>query len=88
MDLERKVVNSNISKSYLGMIFATGIAIYGLFIAKEISVNGNLWAAGIIAALDLGGLIGVAIYNGSIQKEEREKRREASLAMPNVVKKN
>src|SRR3989338_7839901 len=78
MDLERKVVNSNISKSYLGMILGTVIAVCGLLVAKEISVNGHPWAASAIAALDLGGLIGVAIYNGEIQKQEREKRRETT----------
>ncbi len=88
MDLERKVVDSNILKSYLGMIIAAGIAVYGLYIAKEISINGNPWAAGIIAALDLGGLISVAIYNGLIQKREREKRRETSSAIPNATIKN
>ena len=86
MDLERKVVNSNVVKSYFGMVLATIIAIYGLYIAKEISINGNPWAAGIIAALDLGGLISVAIYNGLVQKKEREKRREASSNTPNLKK--
>ena len=82
MYLERKVVDSGVLKSYLGMIFAAGIAVYGLYIAKEISVNGNPWAAGIIAALDLGGLVSVAIYNGLMQKKEREMRRETSSAIP------
>ena len=82
IDLERKVVDSNINKSYIGMVLATAIALYGLYIAKEISINGNPWAAGIIASLDLGGLIGVAVYNGLIQKKEREKRRETSSVIP------
>ena len=82
MDLERKIVNSNIIKSYAGMMLATVIAIYGLYIAKEISVNGNPWAAGIIAALDLGGIISIAIYNVLIQKRERETRRESSALIP------
>jgi uncharacterized membrane protein len=87
MYLERKVIDSGILKSYFGMIIATGIAVYGLYIAKEISINGNPWAAGIIAALDLGGLISVAIYNGLVQKKEREKRRETSSTTP-ASKKN
>ena len=82
INLERKVVNSNITKSYLGMIFATIIALYGLYIAKEIAVNGNPWAAGIIVALDLGALISIAVYNGSTQKKERESRRQTSSATP------
>ena len=82
MDLEKKVVESNIFKSYLGMGLATVIALYGLYIAKEIAINGNPWAAGIIGTLDLGGLISIAIYNGLIQNKEREKRRQASAAPP------
>ena len=82
IDIEKKVVDSNIIKSYMGMSCAAIIAVYGLYIAKEIAVNGNPWAAGIIAALDLGGLIAVAVYNGSLQKKEREHRRESSSAIP------
>ena len=82
IDLEGKVVSSNILKSYIGMMLATIIAVYGLYIAKEISINGNPWAAAIIAALDLGGLISVAVYNVFIQKKERENRRESAVASP------
>ena len=82
IDLERKVVDSNIIKSYVGMGLATIIAVYGLYIAKEISVNGNPWAAAIIAALDLGGLISVAIYNVLSQRKEREQHRGSSSAPP------
>ncbi len=87
MYLERKVIDSGVLKSYFGMLIAAGIAVYGLYIAKEISINGNPWAAGIIAALDLGGLISVAIYNGLLQRKEREKRREMSSSVP-ASKKN
>ncbi len=80
--LEKRVVDSGIHKSYLGMILAAAIAIYGLYIAKEIAINGKEWAAAIVIALDLGGLISVAIYNGSVQRKEREKRRETSSAAP------
>jgi len=82
IDLESKVVSSNIVKSYIGMVLATIISVYGLYIAKEISINGNPWAAAIIAALDLGGLVSVAIYNVLSQKKERESRRESSTASP------
>ena len=88
IDLERKVVDSSVVKSYLGMASATCIALYGLYIAKEISVHGHPWAAGIIAALDLGGIIYVAISNGSIQSKERQNRRDTSSTIPTVSKKN
>ena len=89
MDLERKVVSSNILKSYLGMIVAAVIAIFGLYAAIEISIKGNSpWTAGIVVALDLGGIIYVAISNNLAQKQEREKRRETSSSMPDAAKKN
>ena len=82
MDLEKRVVYSNAKKSYAGMGLATVIALYGLYIAKEIAINGNPATAGIIAALDIGGLISVAIYNVQTQKTERNKRQETSTVPP------
>ena len=82
MDLEKRVIYSNIKKSYAGMGLAAVIALYGLYIAKEIAINGNPATAGIIAALDIGGLISVAIYNVRTQKTERNKRQESSAAAP------
>ena len=86
MDLEKKVIDSSIFKSYLGMIFATGIAVYGLYIAKEIAIDGNPATAGIIAAIDIIGLISVGIYNGNIQKNEREQRKQMSSNIPTPPK--
>ena len=82
MNLERKVIDSNVVKSYLGMAAGTLIALYGLYVAKEIAISGNPATAGIIATLDIGGLIWVAVNNTRTQKKEREKRRETSLAPP------
>ena len=84
MALENKVVNSNLVKSYLGMIAGSSIAIFGLYIAKEIAINGNPATAGIIAALDLGGLVWVAVTNTKSQRKEREKRQETSSAPPSA----
>jgi len=80
--LEANVINSGVIKSYIGMFLATCIALYGLYIAKEIAINGNPWAAGIIAALDLGGLISVAVYNAIGQQRERDSRKETSSSAP------
>lgn len=82
MDLEKKVVYSNIKKSYVSMGLATSIALYGLYIAKEIAINGNPAMATAIIALDIGGLISVAIYNVRTQKAERNKRQESSVTPP------
>ena len=49
MSLERNVIGSNVIKSYMGVVAATIIAVYGLYVAKEIAVNGNPATAGIIA---------------------------------------
>ena len=84
MSLERKVIDSNIMKSYLGMIVGVSIALYGLYIAKEIAVNGNPATAGIIAVLDIGGLVWIAVNNTRAQKKQREKRQESASAPPIV----
>ena len=84
MALENKVVNSNLVKSYLGMVAGSSIAIFGLCIAKDIAINGNPATAGIIAALDLGGLVWVAVTNTKSQRKEREKRQETSSAPPST----
>ena len=84
MALENKVVGSNLVKSYLGMIVGASIAIFGLHIAKEIAIDGNPATAGIIAALDLGGLVWVAVTNTKSQRREREKRQETSSAPPSA----
>lgn len=75
MALEIKVIHSNLAKSYLGMAAGVSIALYGLYIAKEIAVNGNPATAGIVAALDLGGLVWVAVSNAKAQKKEREDKK-------------
>ncbi|MBI2095892.1 MAG: DUF2335 domain-containing protein [Candidatus Omnitrophica bacterium] len=82
LDLEKRVVYSNVKKSYVGMGLAAVIALYGLHIAKEIAINGNPATAGIIATLDIGGLISIAIYNVRAQRTERKTRQETSAAPP------
>ena len=82
ISIEAKVISSNILKSYMGMILAAIIAIYGLYISKEIAIKGNPATAAIIATLDIGGLIGVAITNARQQSKEREKRRQTSSSPP------
>ena len=84
MGLENKVVTSNLVKSYLGMISGTSIAIYGLYICKEIAINGNPATAGIIAAIDLGSILWVALNNTKAQKKERAKRQETSSTPPSA----
>lgn len=86
IQLENKVIKSDINKSYIGMFLAASIAIYGLYIAKDIAINGNPWAAGIIAALDLGGLISVSIYNQICRKKELDERRAKSSTPPSPKK--
>ncbi len=82
ISIENKVVGSNIFKSYLGIVLATVIALYGLYISKEIAINGNPATAALVAALDIGGLIAIAVTNTKQQSREREKRRETATAPP------
>jgi len=82
MSLERDVVKWNIAKSKGGMITATIITFAALYTAKEIAIHGNPYAASALAALNIVGLIGVALYNANIQKAERNKTRNSSAIPP------
>ena len=82
ISMENQVIHWNITKSKGGMLCAVVISLYALYVAKEIAVHGNPYSAAAIAALNIGGLIGIALHNSEIQKREREAQRNSSGAAP------
>ncbi len=82
ISMESQVIRWNIVKSKGGMMCAVVISLYALYVAKEIAIHGNPYAAATIAALDIGGLIGIALHNSEIQKKEREAQRASASAPP------
>lgn len=73
-ELEKKVINSDISRSKWGQILGFIIAIFGLSVAGFVSVYGNAWAGGIIGVGTLATLVGVFMYGSKIRSKEREEK--------------
>ncbi len=77
--LEKRVINSDIYKSYAGMICGLVVAVYALFVAKEIALNGHPAVAAIIASFDIAALVGIFVIGSNLRKQERSKRSKSDF---------
>ena len=84
--VEVAVIKSDIVKSYLGMIFATIIVLFGMAVAALIAVLGNSANSKILAAFivafDFGAVVLIAVNNKKSQTRQLDKRRDSSLNPP------
>ena len=71
-ELEKKVIDSDISRSKWGQILGFIIAITGLGVSAMVSVYGNALAGGIIGVGTLVSLVGVFMYGSKTRSKERE----------------
>ena len=71
-ELEKKVVDSDITRSKWGQILGFVIAIAGLAVSAIIVVYGNAIAGGIIGVGTLASLVGVFMYGSKTRSEERK----------------
>lgn len=78
MELEKKVIESDIQKSNLGQRFAFVIVVLGLLIAAYLGVNGHEVAAAAIGGGGLVSLAGIFISSRIEKKQERERAREGT----------
>ncbi len=78
-DLEKKVINSDISRSKWGQILGFIIAIAGLIVAALISIYGSQLAGGIIGVGTLASLVGVFMYGSKTRVKEREEKSQKNL---------
>lgn len=79
-NLETKVINSEISNSKTGLYFGFAIGIGGFIVVGYCASFGYQILAGIIAALDIGSLVGVFVYGSEKRKKERiEKEHIVSM---------
>ena len=77
--LETKVINSGVSDSKKGLWFGFLIGIGGLGVVSYCASLGFQVLAGIIAALDLGSLVGIFVYGSQQKKNERvQKEKETN----------
>lgn len=75
--MESKVINSGISDSKKGLWFGFLIGLVGFAIVAYCASLGFQILAGVIAALDLGSLIGVFVYGSQQKKNERVEKEKA-----------
>ena len=77
-NLEKKVINSGIKNSNKGLNFGLIIGISGFIVVAYCAYLKLQVLAGIIAAIDLGSLVGVFVY-GSIQRKNERLLKEKEL---------
>ncbi len=73
-ELERKVIDSDITRSKWGQILGFVIAIAGLVASGVVSIYGKEWAGGMIGLGTLASLVGVFMYGSKVRSEERKEK--------------
>lgn len=73
--LEKKVIDSDISRSKWGQILGFVIAVIGLGVSAVVAVFGSAVAGGVIGVGTLASLVGVFMYGSSVRSKEREEKR-------------
>ncbi|MEK7150143.1 MAG: DUF2335 domain-containing protein [Patescibacteria group bacterium] len=71
-ELEKKVINSDITRSKWGQILGFVIALAGLGVSAIVVVYGNAIAGGFIGVGTLASLVGVFMYGSKTRSKERE----------------
>ncbi|MEK7157651.1 MAG: DUF2335 domain-containing protein [Patescibacteria group bacterium] len=71
-ELEKKVIDSDITRSKWGQILGFVIAIAGLGVSAIVVVYGNAIAGGFIGVGTLASLVGVFMYGSKTRSKERE----------------
>jgi len=71
-ELEKKVIESDISRSKWGQILGFVIAIVGLAVSALVAIYGSAVAGGIIGVGTLASLVGVFMYGSKTRSKERE----------------
>lgn len=76
VELEKKVINSDIDNSRLGLIFGFIIAIVGLIISFGLVVLGHQIVGTIFGGTTLLSLVSVFVYGTTSRKKERQQKNK------------
>jgi uncharacterized membrane protein len=76
MELERKVISSQLLESRLGQIFGFVLGLTGLSLGSWVAVAGQPWAGASIAGTTLIGLVGVFVYGRKKQRQNLKEKEE------------
>jgi uncharacterized membrane protein len=74
-DLEKKVIESDISRSKWWQVLGFVIAIVGLIASAYIAIYGNAIAGSVLGVGTLASLVGVFMYGATIRSKERIGKR-------------
>lgn len=74
--MEQRNLDSDINKSYLGMVCGLIVALCGIFAAKEIVLSGNLITGTVFGFVALGSLVGVFMKAANIRRDAIREIRE------------
>ena len=76
--LEKKVIESDISRSKWGQILGFMIAVIGLGVSALVTIYGNQWAGAVIGGATLASLVGVFMYGARTRNKERVQKNTNS----------
>lgn len=76
MSLERRVVGSDIQRSWAGLVCATIVSLAVIALAGVLAMNGNTLAGTILAGVDIASLVGAFVWGTREQRLERERKAE------------
>ncbi len=74
-DLEKKVIESDISRSKWGQVLGFVIAITGLLVSVVIGIFGNPIAGVVMGAGTIASLVWVFMYGSRLRSEERKDKQ-------------
>ena len=72
--VELTVLRDDNRRATLGLIAGFVLAVLGFILVGFLAVNGQSWVAGLVAALDIGGLVGAFVVGSQGRRQEREAR--------------
>lgn len=75
-DLEKKVIQSDVRSSFLGICFAFIITIAALLLAGYCVHAGYPYIGLLFGAGSIGSIVGSFIYGHKVRSEERQKRKD------------
>ena len=73
-ELEKKVIDSDINNSKLGLIFGFIIGIVGIIVGAIIIAIGQIVAGSVISGVTLVSLVGTFVYGSQNRKKERNEK--------------
>ena len=76
IELEKKVVGGDSTRSYLGLAAAFILSLIAICGSIYIIVQGHVWAGVAIFSIDIVALAGVFVYGTQVRRAERERKAE------------